>query len=96
MLLAKLHLWIDAKYIQCNPCSCISHGKCTAASSDVHAISLQGIFSEVKGTAIPIHAWTGLLGLSEFLDNRHMKVARLSALRIGRLYSQKTYLVILC
>jgi hypothetical protein len=28
------------------------------------------------------------LRLQEFIDNRHMKVARLSALRIGRLYPQ--------
>jgi hypothetical protein len=41
--------------------------------------------------AIPLQAWTGPLGSRiwnhpEFLDNRHMKVVRLSALRTGRLY----------
>ena len=40
-----------------------------------------------KGKAIPLQA----LGLQEveaprFLDNRHLKVVRLSALRTGRLY----------
>jgi hypothetical protein len=32
---------------------------------------------------------------SEFLDNRHMKVVRLSALRTGRLYSQEGFLVLI-
>jgi hypothetical protein len=33
------------------------------------------------------------LRLLEFLDNRHMQVVRLSALRTGRLYPQKRFLV---
>jgi len=43
-----------------------------------------------KGKAIPLQAWTGPEGsrslrLPEFLDSRHMKVVRLSALHTGRL-----------
>ena len=43
--------------------------------------------------AIPLQAWRGPEGsrrlrVLEVLDNRHMKVARLSALRTGRLYQQ--------
>jgi hypothetical protein len=31
----------------------------------------------------------------EFLDNRHMKVVRLSALRTGRLYSQEEFQIVI-
>ena len=49
---------------------------------------------------IPLQAWTGPYGsrrlrFLEFLDNRHMKVARLSALRTGRLYLQRRVLVLI-
>ena len=44
-----------------------------------------------KGNAFPLQAWTSpydsrRLRLPEFLDSRHMKVERLSALSTGRLY----------
>jgi hypothetical protein len=46
-----------------------------------------------KGKATPLQAWTGPWGsrrlrLPEFLDSRHVKVVRLSALGAGRLYPQ--------
>jgi hypothetical protein len=48
----------------------------------------------VKGKAIPLQAWTRLdkrLGFQEveaprFLDDRHMKVVKLTALRTDRIY----------
>jgi hypothetical protein len=47
-----------------------------------------------KDKAIPVQAWTGpessrRLGLPECLDNRHMKVVRLAAIRTGRLCSSR-------
>jgi len=49
---------------------------------------------------IPLQAWTDPEGswrlrLPEFLYNRHMKVARLSVLRTGRLYPQELFQVLI-
>jgi hypothetical protein len=45
----------------------------------------------INNYSFPLQAWTGPWGFQEveapeFLDNRHMKVVRLSALSTGRLY----------
>jgi hypothetical protein len=49
------------------------------------------MYSEGKGKAIPLQAWTGPEGSKKveaprFQDSRHMKVVRLLALHTGRLY----------
>jgi len=62
----------------------------------MHSIATTPIWSVKKSEVIPLQAWTGPLGSSklrfpELLDNRHMKVARLSALNTGRLYTPRRY-----
>jgi hypothetical protein len=49
---------------------------------------------------VPLQAWTGCynsrnLRLPESLENRHMKMARLSVLRTGHLYPQEMPLVVM-
>jgi hypothetical protein len=64
---------------------------------DCYAVYRGALIVNIK-EAIPLQAWTGPEGsrrlrLPEFLDNRHIKMVRLSALRTGRLYprSRKYY-----
>ena len=59
------------------------------------------IYFIVHHKPIPLQTWTGFYGcgnfsLPEFLDNRHMKMVRLSALRTGRLYLEQISLVLIC
>jgi hypothetical protein len=47
--------------------------------------------ADIKGTAIPVQAYYSPTGFQKveapiFLDDRHMKVVRLLALRTGRFY----------
>jgi len=65
-----------------------------------HSIATTPISSVKTSKVIPLQAWTGPEGswklrLPEFLDNRNMKVVRLSTLRTDPLYPQEIILVII-
>jgi len=54
----------------------------------------RSFYVEYKGKTIPVQDWTGPNGCRswnflKFLDNRHTKVAKLSALATRRLYTPK-------
>jgi hypothetical protein len=66
----------------------------------VKSVPNQAVIWWCKGKAIPLQALTGRWGswrlrLLEFLDNRHLKVVRLSTLSTGRLYPQERFLVLI-
>ena len=74
-----------------------------STKSDIHysprILSITVTIS-MLGKAIPIHAWTGPEGsrglrLPELLDNRHINIARLLALRTSRICPQETSLVLI-
>ena len=84
-LLQSVHIGPGA-----HPAFCpIIEGKSLADVKNI--FTLPHIF-KVKGTVTPVQTWTVMSwGFQEyedlwFHDNRHMKVAKLSALRTGRLY----------
>ena len=55
---------------------------------------LENITKPIEGKAIPAQAWTAI-EVPGFQGSRHMKVVRLSALRMGRLYPHEIFLVLI-
>jgi hypothetical protein len=69
-------------------------------SGNVHHSGKKSYWFMDKGKAIPLQDWTELYGsrrlrLPVFLDKQHTKMARLSALSTGRLYTQEIPLVLI-
>jgi hypothetical protein len=57
----------------------------------VRTQTFRTFWEQSRGKAIPIQGWTGTSGfrklrIPEFIDNWHLKVVGISALRTGRLY----------
>ena len=69
-----------------------------------HPVLLYGhvttLIIKIQGTEVPVQAWKRPRGFpdfeaSRFQDNRHMKVAMLSALNTGQLYPHEIFLVLI-
>ena len=83
--------------IFCLACSCLVQVVLNSGQACYHLVqtvlSFHMLSNMIKGKALPLQAWTGpwgsrMLRLPEYLDSRHMKVTRLSALCTGRFYPQ--------
>jgi len=93
--------FMDNRHMKVANLSALSTGRlCQQKISVVfiYLITCLWNMGELKGRGICRQTWTShyfsrKVWLPEFMDNRHMKVANLSAPSTGRLYQQKTSVV---